>query len=224
MAISINNLKAAVDLGWGPTMSSQFQVIFSLPSALRVGQEAFNSTTLSILCQSASLPGQQLATTELPVYGPPIKMPYGLIYQDLSLSFLCTNSMAQRQVFEEWRRIIVDPTTNYVNYYDTYVGEVVVQKLSAMGVVTYSCIFEEAYPVAILEQELSSGSNEWLKLTVVMAYRRWRSVTDLKAANRAGVGGGSSLPGGIPTPPGEVKNPDDIFDKTPVPKVPEFKP
>lgn len=227
MAKSIELLKKEVDIGWGPTMASQFEVHISLPSQLYAsGDEGYTSASVSILCQSVSLPGQQLATTDLSVYGPPIKMPYGLVNQDLVLTFLCTNSMAQRKVFEKWRRIIVDPTTNYVNYYDTFVGEVIVQKLSPMGVATYTCLFEEAFPVSILEQELGSGNNDWLRLTVVMSYRRWRSKDDLNAAYRAGFTAERSLPEGIPTPPGEIKyaNPNDIFKNTIVPKVPEFKP
>ncbi len=217
MPISIDILKAALDLGNGPTMASQFQVIFSLPSALRTGSEGFNSTSLSILCQSATLPGTQVATTELPVYGPGVKMPYGLIYQDLNITFLCTNSMAQRKIFEEWRRIIIDPTSNYVNYYDTYVGEILVQKLNQSGQASHSVLYEEAFPIAIYEQELASTNNDWLKLSVQFSYRRWRTKLDLTAASTAGFGSVE-----IPEAPGEVGNPSDIFKNTPVPKVPSF--
>lgn len=219
MSISINNLKSVIDLGNGPTMASQFQVLFKLPSALRTGNEGFTSSTLSILCQSATLAGTQISTTELSVYGPPVKMPYGLVYQDLNISFLCTNTMAQRMVFEEWRRIIVDPTSNYVNYYDTYVGHIIVQKLNQAGQIVHSVLYEEAFPVAIFEQELSSTNNDWLKLSVQFSYRRWRSRLDLNAASEAGFG---SIE--IPQAPGEENNPNDLFKDIPLPKVPEFKP
>lgn len=217
MSISIKNLIAAVEVGNGPTMSSQFKVNFTLPSILAASDDSYTSTTLSILCQSANLPGTQLATTELPVYGPPIKMPYGLVYQDLSLTFLCTNNMSQRKIFEEWRRIIVDPTSNYVNYYDTYVGEVFVNKLNSDGLVIHTALFEEVYPVAILEQELNSANNDWLRLTVILAYRRWRTLLDLKAANQAGFGSVSIQPS-----PGVDDNPTDVFKQTRVPTVPKF--
>lgn len=230
MSISISKLKSAVDSGLGPAMSSLFSVDITLPAALGAAQEAYNSNTLSILCQSASMPGTQFATADLPVYGPPIKMPYGLIYQDLSLTFLCTNNMSQRKIFEEWRRIIVDPTSNYVNYYDTYVGKIRVKKLSPAGKISHWIDYEEAYPLAILEQEMASGNNDWLKLTVIMAYRRWRSKLDYYAADKAD----SSL--GLVKPPGDADDssegessqenpgPLDMFRETLVPKVPKFKP
>jgi hypothetical protein len=219
MSISISNLQAALDLGNGPTMASQFKVVFKLPTALKTGNDGFTPSTLSILCQSATLAGTQIATTELGVYGPPVKMPYGLVYQDLNISFLCTNSMAQRMVFEEWRRIIVDPTSNYVNYYDTYIGHILVQKLNQAGQVVHNVMYEEAFPIAIFEQELSSTNNDWLRLSVQFSYRRWRSRLDINAASTAGFGSFD-----IPEAPGEIDNPNDLFKNTPVPKVPAFKP
>lgn len=219
MSISIDNLKAAVDVGNGLTMASQFQVVFSFPDALKTGNEGYTPTTMSILCQSVTIAGMQIATTELPVYGPPVKMPFGLVYQDLSVSFLCTNTMAQRKVFEEWRRIIVDPTTNFVNYYDTYVGEILVQKLDQESKVVHTTVYEEAFPIAIYEQELAASNNDWLRLTVQFSYRRPRTVLDIVAANNAGFPGGT-----IPQAPGEDSNPTDIFQNTPAPKVPPFQP
>ncbi len=127
--------------------------------------------------------------------------------------------MAQRVIFEEWRRIIVDPTSNFVNYYDTYIGEIVVQKLDAMGNVSHSILYEEAFPVAIYEQELSSTNNDWLKLSIQFSYRKWRTKLDLKAAKNAGFPSTE-----IPSSPGEEQNPTDIFNKTPAPKVPTFRP
>lgn len=220
MSMSIDNLKAAIELGYGPTMASHFQVIFTPPKALQTLNKGFAATELSILCQTVNLPGTQILTTDLPVYGPSVKMPYGSYHQDLVMSFLCTNSMAQRKIFDEWRRIIVDPTSNYVNYYDTYVGDIIVQKLDQEGRPSHSVIYEEAFPVSILEQELSSQANDWLRLTVVMAYRRWRSGADLYAAGRSNFGGRVTMP-----PAGDgTPYADDIFQNSTFPSVPEFKP
>jgi hypothetical protein len=220
MTLRISELQQAIEVGNGPTLSSQFQVIIEFPQALRAKSDAFNSRNMTFYCQAATLPGTQIATTELPVYGPPIKMPYGLLYQDLTLQFICTNSMAQRKLFEEWRRLVVDPTSNYVNYYDTYIGNVYILKLDQSGKIVHQLFVEEAFPVAILEQELSTQGNEWLRITVQLSYRRWRGQFDLAAANRAGFDGTDLTP----SPPGEVVNPGDVFAGTPAPKVPTFEP
>lgn len=219
MSISIKRITTAIELGNGPTMASQFRVSFAFPQALKTAHEGFKSSEISVLCQSVSLPGTQVATTELPVYGPPLKMPYGLIYQDLNVSFLCTNNMAQRKVFEEWRRIIVDPTTNYVNYYDTYVGNLIVEKLNQKGNVVHTVLFEDVFPVAIFEQELSSNNNDWLKLSIQFSYRRWRTRMDQAAAKRGGYPEGE-----IPETPGTEEYPHDVFKDTKAPQVPKFQP
>lgn len=220
MGLKITELQQAIDLGNGPTLASQFQVIIEFPLALRARNESFSARNMSFYCQAVTLPGTQVATTELPVYGPPIKMPYGLLYQDLSLQFICTNTMAQRKLFEEWRRLVIDPTSNYVNYYDTYIGNVYILKLNQSGNIVHQLYVEEAFPVAILEQELSTQGNDWLRVTVQLSYRRWRTEFDIAAANRAGFEGTDPNP----TPPGETQNPDDIFVGTPAPRVPRFEP
>ena len=217
--MKIDNLKKAIDIGNGVTMASHFAAEIVFPESLRVASnESFSPRNMTIYCQSASIPGTQIATADLALYGPPIKMPYGLIYQDLSLSFICTNSMSQRYVFEEWRRLIVDPTTNYVNYYDKYVGYAFVWKLDQSGKFVYGAVCEEIYPVAILEQELAAQNNDWLRLSVQFSYRRWRGIYDIAAARKAGF---ESV---IPTAPGEDINPGDVFSKTPAPSVPKFVP
>jgi hypothetical protein len=165
--MNIDKLKTAIDVGNGVTMASHFRVQFTFPESLRaVSSESFSPRNMTIYCQSATLPGTQIATSETPIYGQSVKMPYGLIYQDLTLSFICTNTMSQRYIFEEWRRIIVDPTTNYVNYYDKYVGYAFIQKLDQTGKVVHGIVCEEIYPIAIFEQELAAQNNDWLRLTV----------------------------------------------------------
>jgi hypothetical protein len=220
MPLNITKLQRAMDVGNGPTLASQFEVVFQFPQSLRVKNESFSSENMTLYCQAVTLPGTQIVTTDLPVYGPPVKMPYGLLYQDLSLQFICTNTMSQRQIFEEWRRLVVDPTSNYVNYYDTYIGNVDIRKLSQSGTIVHRILVEEAFPVAILEQELSTQGNDWLRITVQLSYRRWRSKFDIAAANRAGFDGTDPNP----TPPGETQNPNDVFAGTPAPRVPRFEP
>jgi hypothetical protein len=220
MALKISELQTAIDDGKGVTLASQFQVVMTLPDALTSTIAGYDSASMCIYCQAVGMPGTQIATTELPVYGPPMKMPYGLVYQDLTLQFICTNNMAQRKVFEEWRRIVVDPTSNYVNYYDTYVGEIWIWKLDQAGKFVHGVYVEEVYPVAIMEQELSYQNNEWLRMTVQMSYRRWRGIYDIIAATKAGFG--SQDPN--PQPPGKEPNLEDPFRNTPAPKPPKFEP
>lgn len=217
MALSISYLKAAVDAGSGLTSAANYEAFFILPKGLESDRESLKPATLSILCQSIGFPGRQIATAELPVYGPPVKMPYGLVYQDLNISFLCTNDMAQRKLFDEWQRIIVDPTTNYANYYDNYVGSIVIYKLDQRDRVGHAVYVEEAYPVAVFEQEMAAGANDWLRLTVQFAYRRWRSYNDITAASK-----NADLGQAIPTPPNGADFVDDPFKGIKVPNVPKF--
>lgn len=218
-SLSISDFLNAVSAGNGPTLASQFLVNFFLPDALTAVNTAYQPDALSILCQSVTVGGVQLATTEHNVYGPPVKVPHARVYQDLNVSFLCTNDMAQRILFEEWQRLAVDPTTNYVGYFDDYVGGLQVNKLNQDGEIIHTVSYEDAWPVAIFEQELSVENNTVLRLTVQFSYRRPRTVFDQAAASAAGYGETE-----IPVAPGEDQNPNDIFKTTEVHKVPKFTP
>jgi hypothetical protein len=216
-ALSITSFKTKMDENSGPASSALYKVDFMLPRMMETSFEPFKPETLTIMCQSVTLPGRQIATSELPVYGPPVKMPYGLIYQDFTCSFICTNNMAQRQVFEKWQRSIVDPSTNYVNYYDNYIGTVLVSKLDNEGYPRYAVTYEECYPIGIIEQELSAGNNEFLRLFVQFAYRRWRTSQDTQAVSK------TAGQYEIPKPPGDAdaQDPKDIYKGTPMPSVPK---
>lgn len=218
--LKISKLQTAINDGNGPTLASQYHVVFQFPDALKLPllDDSFSSGNMSILCQAVGMPGIQVATTELPIYGPLMKMPYGLAYQDLTIQFICTNDLAQRRIFEEWRRLVVDPTTNYVNYYDRYVGNTWIWKINQKGEYEYGVLVEEVYPVSIMEQELSYQNNDWLRLTVQLSYRRWRGIHDMIAAVR------SKFASEVPGAPGEIPNPKDPFKNTPAPTVPKFEP
>jgi hypothetical protein len=229
MGLSITYLMSAIEAGEGITLASQYLVFFNFPKILQSGLETYKANNLSIMCQSVQLGGREVASIELPVYGPPVQMPYQYMYGPLAMSFTCTANMAQRTLFERWHRYIIDPTCNYVNYYDNYIAPAVeVCKLDQNGYVQHRVFFEEVYPKAIMEQELGAANNEALRLNILFAYKRWRSPQDKAAA--ANLGMNSTW---TPEPPGpdvslkgEKILKDDVFSApegfggAPMPTVP----
>lgn len=141
---------------------------------------------ISLLAESASIPGRQLATTPHKIFGTKREMPYGVVYAPITITFICTNSMLERTFFDVWHQFIISPTSQYMEYYQDYVGRVIIQKtnndneaVSTVGSVLSTYILEEAYPKSIQEQELSySSGDEYLKLTVEFEYARWSCTLD----------------------------------------------
>jgi hypothetical protein len=215
-AMAPYTFKNKVIEGEGLTQSAHYEVFFNLPKVMETSYPQFGTETLRILCQSVSFPGRMIATSDLPIYGPPVKMPYGFIYQDFTCSFLCTNNMASRRIFEKWQRSIIDPTTNYVNYYDNFYGDISVFKLDQSNGATHLVKYEEVWPIGIIEQELSAGNTDFLRLFVQFAYRRWRTPQDSEAG---------SNPVGTFQPPSAgdgTFNKDDGFKDKSFPSVPSM--
>jgi len=237
-----------LDSKGGPAEDSRYVVFITPPKIMGfdiggvLGEIAgtisslYDVATLSLMAEAVNLPGKQLMTVPFIMYGTETKMPYGILYDPLTIRFICSNKMQEKKYFDWWHRLITDPTNNYWNYYDDYVTDIYVAKLppgmptadnliemaagavfggagssGAAGTEAQAPIYivrvEEAYPVSVASQEMSYSGTNYLTLTVNFAYRRWRSSNDVAA------GGSSDVPGTA----------DDNFLGGNSPKVPESK-
>lgn len=166
---------------------------------------------LSVLAEQAEIPGRQFATTPHKIFGTTRLMPYGVIYDTIRITFICTNMMSERTFFDVWHQFIMSPSSQYMEYYKDYVGQITIQKVNNdPGIVntllnssstdsivagaqataaeflsTYT--LEEAYPVAIQPQELSFADDGYLRLTVEFAYARYKCSLDKIFPGKAGV-------------------------------------
>lgn len=196
---SIDTIKSVLNVTQGPAQPCNYIVnivppvslllggsSISLTSALTIPISLLASKQLSILAESVSIPGRQFLTEEHKMFGTRRLMPYGVLYENMSITFMCTNSMIERTFFDIWHKHIIDPTSQYMKYYEDYIGTVIVQKidnsvspLSNLTNLVSTYVLEEAYPVTIQAQDMSySSTDEYLKLTVEFSYARWRNTID----------------------------------------------
>lgn len=150
---------------------------------------ALTAGTIGLMAESASIPGKQLATTPFTMYGTTMKMPYGTLYEDFDVTFMCSKSMVERTFFDLWASFIHNPHNNNMNYLDTYTSSIVVVKvndvsfledelpITALNAVSVWQL-ENCYPVTIAPQQLSYASDDYLRLDVQFAYRKWISAVD----------------------------------------------
>lgn len=158
-------------------------VLGAVGTVLSIG----GSAQVSLMAENCSIPGKQIATTPFTMYGTTMKMPYGSLFDDFNVGFICSKSMVERTFFDVWSSFIHNPHNNYMNYLDDYVGTIVVVKLNdATGPGQVSAanamsvwMLQEVYPVTIQAQELSYASDDYLRLNVQFAYRKWICGSDL---------------------------------------------
>jgi hypothetical protein len=205
--------KNVLDILGGPAEQSQYVLVVTPPlsmlaggglatrlgvvggalgSALTVGAAA----NLAFMAESVSLPGRQFRTTNHYIYGSSRRMPVGVEYQTMMVNFICTNSMIERHFFDIWHQFIMSPRSQYMEYYNDYVGTLVVKKLMNSGLVASTTaggpvysnnplveigntastyVLDEAYPISVQSQELNWSGQDYLKLTVEFTYKSWRS-------------------------------------------------
>ena len=58
--------------------------------------------SLSYLCESSEMPGKSFEIERVKIYGPGYNVPYLTTYQNIALTFLCTNAHSERELFDLW--------------------------------------------------------------------------------------------------------------------------
>lgn len=155
---------------------NRFNVVFTLPEALPARFVTTNTSTLALRLQSVNFPGKNITTTEdTNTYGPSYEVATGLSYADsISMTFIMTNTHEEKEVFNEWQDIIVDPVTYDLEYYNRYVTDFDCFQLDEKDRKTAGIRLKEVFPKTVNPLEYSQGANnDILRLTVEFAFREW---------------------------------------------------
>ena len=97
MAFSINDFKSDINTK-GLSKSSYYDVFILPPVGLT--NNPTNVQHLSFRCFAAELPGRQVVTFPNRVYGPIRKIAYNQAISDVTLSFLCSESLVEKVFFD----------------------------------------------------------------------------------------------------------------------------
>ena len=139
---------------------------------------------VNIHCDTVTMPGRDLLQQEVQ-YGSDVKrqMVQTHTYEgNISATFYADKYMRERQFFEMWQNLCVDPISHTANYYDSYVGKTHIYQLGSDTEVnrdmpTYAIEALDVYPATIgaVEYGYAKG-NEVQKITVEFAYKSWRNM------------------------------------------------
>lgn len=153
-------------------------------------RDLYNVSELTVRCDSATIPGVQLATIEGPYrygYGPLDKMPYAPMYSEIGVSFVVDRDSRTRKFFHDWTQAIVNTdSSNSLSGQNSQTGakvyEVGYRKRfeSILKITTFdennkdtstTTIFK-AYPVNVSQVDVAWGAtDDVVRLTVAFAYK-----------------------------------------------------
>lgn len=137
---------------------------------------------ISLFCENANLPVQNVGVKQQKIYGPNYQRPVSIDYggEGIPMTFLVDGKMNVKSVFDIWISKIVDPIQYFVYHPSSYTSQIKIMQLDEQDNIVYSVILEDAFPRNVGMLELNhSVQNQVHKLNVTFAYRRWYPIHDL---------------------------------------------
>jgi hypothetical protein len=198
--------------------TSALEALFNLPNAIfgtvteaigsAVGQKRDGLTNgnptlsryLALQCEAAELPGRTILTQDAKVYGPTYKVPYQTQYNEITLTFLCTNEFWERKLFDRWLEAIMPSDTNNLRFpkdeATRYMTPIKVIQYDDFIKQIYAVELMDAYPIGISAQTLNWSDDNFHRLSVQFTYLKYKPVYtgsyDIAAASAALFGVGLS--------------------------------
>ena len=202
---TIGRMLATVAEGEGFARPTRFMVDFILPKGVKtefvslgLKQETERSTLIGQLTEgnkiqrglrayvdSVDMPGRNLDTVDLKIYGPKRQIVNGHSFSgEITMSVYCDKYMRQRSFFEMWQKAAFDQGTNNVHFYDEYTGGLRIYQLGAFAGnqdrdrIAYGVELFECFPKTISAVSYGHGqTDEIQKISVTLAFRNWINLT-----------------------------------------------
>lgn len=201
---NIDSLKSTIGRRTGLAKANRFAVYMNLPLvSIDVGSIITNVVSgnfnplqilndprdISLLCETAQLPGKSIATSEYMTNMKARKMPYGYISDDVAFTFLLTGDYYIKDVFDRWLGTIINQNRKTLQYKDDFVSEVEIQQLNDQNIPVYSCKLRKAFPINISTVDLgNTNENTVSRVTVTFAYDDWVETSSSGSAVAAKIG------------------------------------
>jgi len=133
-----------------------------------------------LLCESVSIPGKRIATMEQVHNHHSEKMPYSVITDEVTMTFLLTNDYHVKFYFDSWQDMVVDTSGNHYkpSYKNDFATDIIIQQLSASDNIVpgYTVRLEKAYPLQVSAVELSNASDGVMSVSVTFEYDTWKEI------------------------------------------------
>ena len=202
LPVSIDTMKSTINRRGGVARGNRYAVYITHPSkgmnsflkfdpatllsnlisgdGVNLGDFISDPRDMFLLCQSASLPGKRITTTESTHNHNRTKKPYSMMTEEVTMSFLLTNDYYIKKYFDMWQEMIIDTAGRHYKafYKDEYSTDIIIQQLSSSNDVIpgYTIKLENAYPITVGAIDLSEGSDGMMELSVTFEYDNFKSV------------------------------------------------
>lgn len=173
----------------GLAKTNRYRVTIATPTLMTGFMNSGRLITL--FCESTSLPGQVVATTEQRIMGETREFPYSKFYDNITLSFYIDNNFEVKGFFDNWLNSVSNTQNKITSYYKDYIAPTVLIEVLPMDseVSTYSITLHEAYPKGISPIQLSADSRDIAKIGVSLNYKYYTTSHVASTKSMSSIGG-----------------------------------
>ena len=173
--IPVDTFVAQMDKRGSFVRNNFFAVTFVGPEGVTA-----DPIVVSALCESTSLPGRSISTTELGKGSmQAVKFPYGWINDDVTFTFLVTKDFYIKKIWDTWMRRVADPQSGFIGYKKFFKSDITISVLDLEHNEIYQTTLINAYPISMGAIELSNASsNELMRLTVTVTFDNFTTKTN----------------------------------------------
>ncbi len=176
----------------GILQNNRFVVNFPSPSYLLKKYPGTAMQNILLRCETAQIPGMQFATVDGPArlgYGPIESTPYGVAFEDVSMTFIVDTRSKVHKYFYDWVNSIVNfhsrggttlnrdlgpvkgMKTFEVGYKKDYSTDINVMMYTPKNQMVMQTTLYKAFPKAIPSVDLSwQATDEIVKMTIPFSY------------------------------------------------------
>jgi hypothetical protein len=205
MTFNIQTLTSSIEKT-GVAKASHFEVQCTAPSPVSEMER-----DMMYRAEAAEIPGRSLATVEHKFgnMGPITKIPYSQVFTDMTVTFLLSEDLREKQYFEIWQELMYNTgafesgsstgmSKFKPKYFDDYTGSVIIRQYGANGNLRTITTLVDAYPIIISPISTNWSSGELMKMNVTFAYRYYKLAFEMQdQPHRVAQGGISIGRGGI---------------------------
>ena len=137
---------------------------------------------ISMLCQTATIPGRQITTFETSDRDASRKIPYGFIDMEVNCTFLLTQDYYMKTIFDNWMQVVFNTNDYHPGYKDDITADVRIQQLNKKYRPIYGVVLKKAFPVSITDIVLDNSATDSVSsFTITFAYDTWEQESGLES-------------------------------------------
>jgi hypothetical protein len=153
------------------------------------------SRELNVLCESVTMPGRQILTSERRIGNVVEKVGYGYAVDDVSMTFYLMNDYGVKNYFDAWMNTVFNNETYEPGYKKDYAKSVKIHQLrkpivglsQGIGPIrinlgvgagsVYSVELEEAFPTTMQQIDFTNEQDGIVRVTVQLSFTNWKRIS-----------------------------------------------